>query len=66
VLRLTGVVQGALGHPFELAFTYFDGELARAARGKFEELISHVVGLTVPELARGALRVLDQKVSKGV
>jgi phenylacetate-CoA ligase len=36
-LRLTEIVQQALGHPFEIRFSYVEGELPRSAGGKFEE-----------------------------
>lgn len=37
---LRGVVQEALGHPFDVAFAYFDGALPRGAGGKFEEFLN--------------------------
>ncbi len=37
--QLGGVINDALGHPFELRFAYFEGELPRAANGKFEEFV---------------------------
>lgn len=40
--RLRGVVQRALGHPFEIRLSYFDGQLPRGAGGKFEEFVSRV------------------------
>lgn len=36
---LGAVIRDALGHPFELRFAYFGGELPRAANGKFEEFV---------------------------
>ena len=41
--RLTSIVQSALGHAFQIRFSYFDSELPRSAGGKFEEFLSHVV-----------------------
>ena len=40
--RLTEIVQRALGHSFTIRFTYLEGELSRAASGKFEEFVSLV------------------------
>jgi phenylacetate-CoA ligase len=37
------VIRGALGHPFELSFAYFTGELPRGANGKFEEFVCRAV-----------------------
>jgi len=37
---LRDIVQGALGYPFDIAFTYFEGSLPRSAGGKFEEFMS--------------------------
>jgi phenylacetate-CoA ligase len=38
--RLAAVIRSALGHPFRIAFSYFDGEIPRGAGGKFEEFVS--------------------------
>jgi phenylacetate-CoA ligase len=40
--RLAGVIQAALGYPFRLTFTYFEGEIPRGPGGKFEEFVSEV------------------------
>ena len=40
--KLTGVIKKALGHDFNLDFSYFEGELPRSAGGKFEEFVSMV------------------------
>jgi phenylacetate-CoA ligase len=37
--RLGAVINGALGHAFELHFEYFERELPRPANGKFEEFV---------------------------
>lgn len=37
--RLQHIVQGALGHPFTVRFTYFAGSIPRGAGGKFEEFM---------------------------
>ncbi|HSZ74758.1 MAG TPA: hypothetical protein VK779_08055, partial [Rhizomicrobium sp.] len=37
--NLKSVIQEALGHPFALRFTYFEGQIPRAANGKFEEFV---------------------------
>ena len=37
--QLGTVIREALGYPFELRFVYFEGELPRAANGKFEEFV---------------------------
>jgi phenylacetate-CoA ligase len=37
--RLIAVVQGALGHPFRITLSYFQGWLARSAGGKLEEFV---------------------------
>jgi phenylacetate-CoA ligase len=37
--RLTKIVQDALGHPFQIRFSYSEGELPRSAGGKFEEFV---------------------------
>lgn len=42
-MRLTKIVQNALGHAFQIRFSYFEAELPRTAGGKFEEFLSHVV-----------------------
>ena len=34
------VILQALGYPFRLDFSYFDGEIPRGAGGKFGEFIS--------------------------
>jgi phenylacetate-coenzyme A ligase PaaK-like adenylate-forming protein len=36
---LAAHIRGSLGYPFRLTFVYFDGTIAREARGKFEEFI---------------------------
>jgi len=40
--RLSQVIQTALGHPFRLTFSYFDGEIPRGPGGKFEEFVSMI------------------------
>ncbi|MES1183366.1 MAG: hypothetical protein ABUL60_06095 [Myxococcales bacterium] len=40
--RLTAIVQQALGHPFRIRLSYFEGELPRSAGGKFEEFMCRV------------------------
>jgi phenylacetate-CoA ligase len=40
---LTAHVQAALGHPFAIALTYFEGRLPPGPNGKFEEFVSHAV-----------------------
>lgn len=40
--QLTQVIQNALGYPFPLRFTYFEGELPNTRGGKFEEFISNL------------------------
>ena len=40
--RLTRVIQEALGHPFRLAFKYYEGEIPRGPGGKFEDFVSTV------------------------
>jgi phenylacetate-CoA ligase len=40
--RLVRAIQPALGHPFRLTFSYFDGEIPRGPGGKFEEFVSEV------------------------
>jgi phenylacetate-CoA ligase len=37
--RLRRLVQKALGHPFAVAFVYFDGKIPPAKSGKFEEFV---------------------------
>ncbi len=37
--KLGEMIRGALGHPFQLRFAYFEGELPRGANGKFEEFV---------------------------
>jgi phenylacetate-CoA ligase len=36
---LAGAVNAAIGYPFRIRFTYFDGEIPRSASGKFEEFL---------------------------
>ncbi len=36
-------VQKSLGHPFEIAFVYFDGKIPVGKNGKFEEFISRAI-----------------------
>ncbi|MGP1678945.1 MAG: phenylacetate--CoA ligase family protein [Burkholderiales bacterium] len=40
--RLVGVIHKAMGHPFRLRFSYFEGELPGTRGGKFEEVVSLV------------------------
>jgi phenylacetate-CoA ligase len=40
--RLSAVFREALGHPFEIRFTYYEGELPRGPNGKLEEVLSLV------------------------
>ena len=40
--ELGAVICTALGYPFELRFAYYEGELPRAANGKFEEFVSRL------------------------
>jgi len=40
--NLRNVIHEALGHPFALRFTYFEGQIPRAANGKFEEFVCAV------------------------
>lgn len=40
--QLAAIICGALGYPFRLRFACFDGELPRAANGKFEEFVCAV------------------------
>ena len=42
--RLAGVIRAAMGHPFPLRFSYFEGELPGTRSGKFEEVVSLVAG----------------------
>jgi phenylacetate-CoA ligase len=37
--ELGDVIRGALGHPFQLRFTYFESEIPRGPGGKFEEFV---------------------------
>ena len=37
--ELAGAVNAAIGYPFRIQFTYFDGEIPRSASGKFEEFL---------------------------
>jgi phenylacetate-CoA ligase len=39
---LRAVIQGALGHPFTLRFSYFDGALPRGPGGKFDEFVCKI------------------------
>ena len=41
-MRLREIVQQALGHAFQIRFSYCDGELERSAGGKFEEFVCKV------------------------
>ena len=41
--RLTEIVQSALGHAFQIRFSYSETELPRSAGGKFEEFVCRVV-----------------------
>ena len=40
--RLIGIVQQALGHPFEIRLSYVEGELPPSAGGKFEEFVCRI------------------------
>jgi len=40
--RLKSVIREAMGHPFPLRFSYFEGELPGTRSGKFEEVVSLV------------------------
>ena len=40
--RLTKIIQGALGYPFAIRFTFLPDELPRGAGGKFEEFVCMV------------------------
>jgi phenylacetate-CoA ligase len=40
--QLARIVQESLHHPFRVRFSCFEGELPRAAAGKFEEFVSYV------------------------
>ncbi|HTX50101.1 MAG TPA: AMP-binding protein [Caulobacteraceae bacterium] len=40
---LAAHIQAALGHPFEIRFTYFTGRLPTGPSGKFEEFVCRVV-----------------------
>ena len=40
--ELRAIIQGALGHPFAVAFTYFADRIPRGPGGKFEEFICKV------------------------
>ncbi|MGD9538140.1 MAG: phenylacetate--CoA ligase family protein [Alphaproteobacteria bacterium] len=40
--RLTRVIQDALGHPFALRFSYFEGSIPAGPNGKFEEFVCRV------------------------
>ena len=48
---LAAVVNDAIGYPFRIQFTYFDGEIPRSASGKFEEFLC-----LLPDDALTALR----------
>ncbi|MBI3903175.1 MAG: phenylacetate--CoA ligase family protein [Nitrosomonadales bacterium] len=37
--QLGALIHTALGHPFQLSFVYFDGEIPRSAGGKFDEFV---------------------------
>jgi phenylacetate-CoA ligase len=39
---LRGVIQEALGFPFEISFSYFKGTIPRPANGKFEEFVCRI------------------------
>jgi len=41
-LKLTALIQEALGHPFSLSFSYLD-EIPRSKTGKFEVFMSHIL-----------------------
>jgi phenylacetate-CoA ligase len=41
--QLTAIVQQALGHPFEICFTAYEGSIPLPASGKFEEFVSLLV-----------------------
>ena len=41
---LTRVVQGALGHPFQIDFQYFPGQIPKSRGGKFEEFVCEIEG----------------------